>query len=480
MIRYLVAILLLGSTFAEIPERTKRSSICYGDLGCFSTSGAFTDFPNRILSLLPRSPQQLDVRFRFYNRNNRNTSTLLDVDNGGTITASGFDPQKKTKFVIHGFIDGGQSLWMLRMKDELLIHGDYNVILVDWGKGSKLPYTQATANTRVVGALTAKLIKQLQTALRLRPEDVHLIGHSLGAHICGYAGERVQSLGRITGMDPAEPYFQYTDRTVRLDPTDALFVDVIHTNGESMLNLGYGMLQPCGHVDYFPNGGQVQPGCSSGQINDLDQGLYEGMKWVVACNHLRSYDYFTESINSACPFAGYKCETYDRMKAGACVPCSGSSCGYMGMHADRVKPPSGTSLVKYYLLTGDARPYCKYHMKLSITTPSSSSRERGQLYAKVIGSARNIYFESGQTYSYIFVSSADIGTVSRVQLRWTHKGTITNPFSLNILNLRTPTIQISRINIVEGESKRSSQFCMTTDDSRSLPNKQQKIFDHAC
>ena len=48
------------------------------------------------------------------------------------------------------------------MKDELLKYGDYNVILVDWGSGSNFPYTQATANTRVVGAEIAKLIKTLQ------------------------------------------------------------------------------------------------------------------------------------------------------------------------------------------------------------------------------------------------------------------------------------------------------------------------------
>lgn len=30
-------------------------------------------------------------------------------------------------------------------------------------------------------------------------EDVHMIGHSIGAHIAGYAGERIAKLGRITG-----------------------------------------------------------------------------------------------------------------------------------------------------------------------------------------------------------------------------------------------------------------------------------------
>ena len=53
------------------------------------------------------------------------------------------------------------------MKDELLKFDDYNVVLVDWGGGSKPPYTQATANTRVVGAEIAKLIRVLGVRLSL-------------------------------------------------------------------------------------------------------------------------------------------------------------------------------------------------------------------------------------------------------------------------------------------------------------------------
>lgn len=59
---------------------------------------------------------------------------------------------------------------------------------------------QATANTRLVGLEIAYLIKKLQQEHDLRAEDVHLIGHSLGAHTAGYAAERTPGLGRITGL----------------------------------------------------------------------------------------------------------------------------------------------------------------------------------------------------------------------------------------------------------------------------------------
>lgn len=73
-----------------------------------------------------------------------------------------------------------------------------------------------------VGLELAYLIKKLRDDHGLRPEDVHLIGHSLGAHLSAYAAERVPNIGRITALDPAEPYFQGMGTQVRLDPSDAL------------------------------------------------------------------------------------------------------------------------------------------------------------------------------------------------------------------------------------------------------------------
>ena len=48
------------------------------------------------------------------------------------------------------------------MTGEFLKQGDYNVVIVDWGSGSLALYGQATANTRVVGAMIAQLITFLQ------------------------------------------------------------------------------------------------------------------------------------------------------------------------------------------------------------------------------------------------------------------------------------------------------------------------------
>ena len=63
------------------------------------------------------------------------------------------------------------------------------------------------------------------------------------------------------GLDPAEPDFENHPEGVRIDPTDALFVDIIHTNGAPIRHGGAGLMQVSGHVDFYVNGGERQPGC---------------------------------------------------------------------------------------------------------------------------------------------------------------------------------------------------------------------------
>ena len=95
-------------------------------------------------------------------------------------------------------------------------------------------------------------------------ELLFILGHSLGAHTCGSASNAVDNqLARISGLDPAGPYFAGKKSPARLDETDAKFVDVIHSNTEVALGLGLGITDQSGHVDFYVNGGQSQPGCPS-------------------------------------------------------------------------------------------------------------------------------------------------------------------------------------------------------------------------
>jgi len=166
---------------------------------------------------------------------------------------------------------------------------DCNVICVDWEAGAIIPnYVRAAANTRLVGKQVAMLIAGLAAKANLPIENVHLIGFSLGAHVAGYAGAELKNLSRITGLDPAGPLFENQDSKTRLDSTDAKFVDVIHSNGENLILGGLGSWQPMGHVDYYPNGGRMQKGCSNlfvGAVTD-----------IIWCEYLLVYIIFVTEI----------------------------------------------------------------------------------------------------------------------------------------------------------------------------------------
>ena len=63
-----------------------------------------------------------------------------------------------------------------------------------------------------------------------------------------------------TGLDPAGPWFEHKKISVGLNRECADFVDVVHTHGGKG-PLSFGLLKPLGHVDFYVNGGQHQPGC---------------------------------------------------------------------------------------------------------------------------------------------------------------------------------------------------------------------------
>lgn len=60
----------------------------------------------------------------------------------------------------------------------------------------------------------------------------------------------------ILGLDPAMPFFCKNDKSGRLDPSDAQYVQVVHTCA-GFLGVNYDM----GHADYYANDGRFQPGC---------------------------------------------------------------------------------------------------------------------------------------------------------------------------------------------------------------------------
>jgi pancreatic triacylglycerol lipase len=257
----------------------------------------------------------------------KNSSVQLDV---------------KNYFVVHGYSSSGNVNWVQNIKDEILAkEKDVNVFIVDWGDGAmNKDYLTAVFNMRITAQRLADFIKNSG----IDPLNVHCIGHSLGAHACGFAG-KVKKFGRITGMDPAGPLFKGTAYYARLDRTDAEFVDNIH--GDSLL----GIHDAIGHQDFYPNGGASQPGCFSiGRRANLRK--RQDIVGTLSCSHSRIPYLYAESINGLCGFSSKKCTNYNEFNNNQCIDNEGFA--QMGHYAS-----INNGLGRFYLTTNKDSPYCK-------------------------------------------------------------------------------------------------------------------------
>ncbi|XP_071645285.1 pancreatic triacylglycerol lipase [Temnothorax longispinosus] len=293
------------------------------------------DIPARtsiVETVLERDP----ATFKLYTRENPFGEEQLFLNNTEVLYASHFNESRPTKFIVHGFSDTGNEGWIRDLIDAYLLYQDVNVIVVGWGILASEAYPVAAKNTRLVGEYLGQFLDFLNRDSNLEYKDVHISGHSLGSCVAGFAGAYHDGrVGRITGLDPASPLFEtisgIVDPEYRLDPTDAQFVDVIHTSGPV-----FGFLAPLGHADFYPNNGKIpQPGCSF-------------MPTITYCSHSRAHQLMTESIGSTVGFKARMCDSWEKYKEQL---CDYNPVVLMGEYAS-------TSLRgKFYLSTNDAPPF---------------------------------------------------------------------------------------------------------------------------
>lgn len=97
------------------------------------------------------------------------------------------------------------------------------------------------------------------------------------------------------GFDPSGPL--WTANSNRLSPTDGVYVEAIHTDG-GIGGLGIG--SAIADVDFFPNGGNWQPGC----ITNF-------------CNHERAWQLFAVSLTHT-HLVGRQCSNTLQIATNTC------------------------------------------------------------------------------------------------------------------------------------------------------------------
>nr|CAH7744777.1 unnamed protein product [Callosobruchus chinensis] len=296
---YLLLALCIAGIYAQkSKERKKPESV--NDL--FNTS-----------SCIPkpyRCPHR-QIQFFLYTRRTQEKPELLDTTKDESLYQSRFNRANPTKIVIHGFGGGRMYAPSTDMRDAYFYKGNYNIIIVDYGTLVKEPcLKQMEWAPRFCAKCVAQLIRYLTQHPRgLRADDLHLIGYSVGSHIAGLVANYLDpikdgKLGRITGLDPTIFFYMGSNSSRDLDPSDAHFVDVLHT-GAGIL----GQWGPSGHADFYINGGSSQPGCGSDTVFK-----------TLACDHTKVTPYFIESIVTKRGFWAYPCPTLLSFMIGWCRP----------------------------------------------------------------------------------------------------------------------------------------------------------------
>ncbi|KAK7071812.1 hypothetical protein SK128_001891 [Halocaridina rubra] len=258
-------------------------------------------------------------------------------------------------------------------------------------------------------------------------DDFHLIGFSLGAHVSGHAGARLKNLSRISGLDPAGPLFESFSPSVRLDEGDAKFVDVIHTNADSLIMGGLGAFEPMGHVDFYPNGGRMQKGCAN-----LFVGGFSDILWPTEgdgrylCNHRRGYQYYLNSVAPICKFPSFVCRDYETFLQGSCFPCK--SCGSMGYFSNKAEGRG-----QLYLVTRDTEPFCANQYKVIVKHSGGPPAEPVSTYGRIdvtfiakdglnetlqLTQSDDMAMEAGSETVRIMVPHPAITEIVSVQLRY--------------------------------------------------------------
>ncbi len=152
-------------------------------------------------------------------------------------------------------------------------------------------------------------------------------------------------------------------------------MDVIHSDGTANLLIGLGLMQPIGHVDFYPNGGKDQPECpqTSGKIISaifsavtIDvQGLEDGL----GCSHTAAVYFYIDSIRNYCNYVAYTCASQGDFLAGKCLRCiSGTSCNRMGYYSSLNKDTGSLYLNTQPPLSEDFQHSCKQNYLVELTS----------------------------------------------------------------------------------------------------------------
>ncbi|OWR54624.1 insect intestinal lipase 7 [Danaus plexippus plexippus] len=264
-------------------------------------------------------------QYWLFTRQNRNNRQVLVNGNANSVRNSFYRGNRPTKVIAHGWGGSGNVNWIPQMVSAFLDRSNVNVIVLDWSSTASGSYTTSVRAVPDVGRHLANFLRFVFNTAGGNWNNVHLVGHSLGAHAVGNAGRAAPSRPvRVTGLDPAGPLWRGNSNA--LNRNSATYVESIHTDGGSL-----GIMDPISHADFYPNGGRNrQPGCSDS-----------------SCSHERAQPLFSSTVRNN-HLNGRRCSNLDQASKNQ---CTGSTLKMGNSNLNK----RGSGL--YALSTGASWPY---------------------------------------------------------------------------------------------------------------------------
>ncbi|KAL0831353.1 hypothetical protein ABMA28_002181 [Loxostege sticticalis] len=264
---------------------------------------------------------------------------------------SWYNASRTTVMFAHGFTGHPKGPAITAVINSYLEQGKSNVVLFNWEEMAASIYSNmissylnwAAPNAKKLGYMFSETLQNMSAA-GFELNKTHLVGHSLGAHIFGIAGNTLLTKGIqlpwITGLDPASYGFENKPASSRLNPGSAGFVSVIHSDPS-----GYACRKSLGTVDFFPNykpGTVTQPGCSNKSHPMFSK--------EDLCNHNRCWELLIDSMKYPGTILGSYAKNYRRWK-NASQEEKEATVIELGIYQEEPVPGD------YYLITSAQSPF---------------------------------------------------------------------------------------------------------------------------